>query len=105
MTTRKKSTKLHSVPEFKKVSTDNVLFDPQNPRLGNDDTTNQAKLQAILMGEPHFANLLIESFLENGFIEYEPLVVRQSGNHYVVIEGNRRLAAVKHILSHPDRYP
>jgi hypothetical protein len=57
------------------------------------------------MGEPHFANLLIDSFVENGFIEYEPLVVRKSGNHFIVIEGNRRLAAVKHILANPNQYP
>jgi ParB-like nuclease domain len=97
--------KPHSGPEFRKVETEKVRFDPKNPRLGVSSITDQPKLQAILMGEPHFANLLLESFLANGFIEYEPLVVRQSNDNYVVIEGNRRLAAVKHILSHADQYP
>lgn len=105
MSTPKRSPSKQSGPEFKKVPTDQVRFDPSNPRLGGSSSTSQEKLQAILMGEPHFANLLIESFVENGFIDYEPLVVRQSGDHYVVIEGNRRLAAVKHILSNPDEYP
>jgi hypothetical protein len=91
--------------EFRKVPADDIRFDPTNPRLGGDSSTSQPKLQALLMGEPHFANLLVDSFVENGFIEYEPLVVRQSGNHYVVIEGNRRLAAVKHILANSDQYP
>lgn len=105
MTESKTPAKTLSGPEFQHVKTEDVLFDPKNPRLGGSSITDQPKLQAILMGEPHFANLLIESFLENGFIEYEPLVVRQSGDKYVVIEGNRRLAAVKHILSHADQYP
>lgn len=105
MSTKKKSTSsLHSVPEFKKVPTEDVLFDPNNPRLGADATTSQPKLQALLMEEPHFAKELVESFVENGFIEYEPLVVRQSGSKYYVIDGNRRLAAVKHIVGHPDQY-
>src|SRR6266545_1855439 len=102
-TTRAMNTR--SVPEFRKVPTAEIQFDPQNPRLGGDSTTNQAKLQALLMEEPHYAKELVESFLENGFIEYEPLVVRESGNHYVVIEGNRRLAAVKHIIANADQYP
>src|ERR1051326_5671096 len=93
------------VPTFTKVPTDQILFDPQNPRLGGSSTTSQPKLQAILMEEPHFAKELVGSFVENGFIEYEPLVVRQVKDQYVVIEGNRRLAAVKHILANRDQYP
>jgi vacuolar-type H+-ATPase subunit I/STV1 len=37
-------------------------------------------------------------------IEYEPLVVRHQGNRYVVVEGNRRLAAVKEIRGNPAKY-
>lgn len=81
------------------------MFDPDNPRLGGGPRSkNQDALQEILLGEPHFAIQLVESFVANGFIEYEPLVVRQTRTNYVVIEGNRRLAAVKHILSHPQAY-
>ena len=105
MPTKKKISTLHSVPEFKKVPTKDVLFDPQNPRLGADATTSQPKLQALLMEEPHFAKELVGSFVENAFIEYEPLVVRKSGTQYYVIDGNRRLAAVKHIIANPDQYP
>lgn len=103
--TKRKPQNTQTGPEFRKVPTEDVRFDPTNPRLGGDSSKSQEKLQAILMGEPHFANLLIDSFVENGFIDYEPLVVRQSGTHFVVIEGNRRLAAVKHILSNADQYP
>ena len=100
-----KRTKVGTVPEFERIPAADILFDPQNPRLGGDSTSNQSKLQSLLMEEPHYAKELVESFLENGFIEYEPLVVRQSADHYIVIEGNRRLAAVKHILDNPEQYP
>lgn len=95
-----------SGPEFKKVKTKNVFIDASNPRLGGGSLkATQESLQKVLMSEPHFANELVESFVKNGFIEYEPLVVRQEGETYIVIEGNRRLAAIKHILADPDKYP
>src|SRR4051794_17710247 len=88
-----------SAPQFTKVLTDLVDLDTENPRLGGVTNVSQPRLQEILLGEPHFAKDLVESFVENGFIEYEPLIVRKEGDRYVVIEGNRRLAAVKHILA------
>lgn len=94
-----------TIPEFEKLQTDSVLFDATNPRLGGTGDLSQEELQDILLEEPHYAKDLVESFVENGFIQYEPLVVRQDGDSYVVIEGNRRLAAVKYILSNPDPYP
>ena len=100
-----KTSKARTGAEFRKIPTADIRFDPTNPRLGGDASTSQPKLQTLLMGEPHFANLLVDSFVQNGFIEYEPLVVREVGNHYVVIEGNRRLAAVKHILANAEQYP
>jgi hypothetical protein len=104
MPTERSTPRNSSGPEFRRVFTDDVLFDPSNPRLGGTSTTKQEKLQEILMDEPHLANLLVESFVVNGFIEYEPLVVSQNGKKYSVIEGNRRLAAVKHIRLNPQLY-
>jgi hypothetical protein len=46
----------------------------------------------------------VDSFLENGFIDYEPLVVRRERNHFAVVEGNRRLAAIRHILANRHKY-
>jgi len=40
------------------------------------------------------ARELVPSFMENGFIPYEPLIVRPAGTQFVVLEGNRRLAAL-----------
>ena len=43
------------------------------------------------------------SIANNGFWEYEPLIVATENNHLVVIEGNRRLAAVKLLLDENER--
>lgn len=92
-------------PEYKHVSTDLIDFDPNNPRFGGSARgLSQPSIQHMLEEEPHLATLLVDSFLENGFISYEPLVVRQEDSRFVVIEGNRRLAAVKYIIARPDKY-
>ena len=46
-------------------------------------------------------NELVDSILANGFWEHEELFATEEGGRLVVVEGNRRLAAVK-ILSEPD---
>jgi len=94
-----------SRPEFTYKSPDELRFDPTNPRFGGAGRhKSQPEIQTILEQEPHFARELVDSFLENGFIDYEPLVVRKEEDHFVVVEGNRRLAAVRHILAHRTQY-
>ncbi len=91
--------------KFDYVHPDRMRFDAANPRFADaGGSASQDEIQALLEKEPHFALELIPSFLENGFIDYEPLVVRAEGDHYVVVEGNRRLAAIRHILSHRADY-
>jgi len=92
---------------FDYVPTGDLLYDPQNPRLGGAaKRKNPEQIQKYLEGNPHYALDLVGSIVENGFLPYEPLIVRRQGNKFVVIEGNRRLAAVRSILSSPPgRYP
>lgn len=86
-----------------------MRFDPDNPRFGGSARhKNPVEIQEFLERAPHFALNLVGSIVENGFLPYEPLIVRQHGETYTVIEGNRRLAAVKAILDdasgkYPDR--
>lgn len=92
--------------ELKYVSPGELDFDGSNPRLaGQTIRTSQREIQARIFGEPHYASELVDSLLENGFIDYEPLVVRRRNARYVVIEGNRRLAAIRHIRSNFGKYP
>jgi hypothetical protein len=87
------------------LNIDLLDFDPSNPRFGGTMLDKSPdEIQKALTQEPYFALELVDSLLENGFIDYEPLVVKKKGDRYVVIEGNRRLAAIKEILSNPDKY-
>jgi len=98
-----KKTESRTMLEY--LSVDLLDFDPTNPRFGGlMDGKSQEHIQQELMKEPYYAFELVDSFLKNGFIDYEPLVVKQIGNRYLVIEGNRRLAAIREILGHQDRY-
>lgn len=93
------------IAEFTKVPLGDLRFDPKNPRFGGEGGKyTQPQIQALLLNPPHSASLLVDSFVQNGYISYEPLVVRREGAKYVVIEGNRRLAAVKHIVENPGTY-
>ena len=92
---------------YTRVKTDELHFDPSNPRFvpPSGRRTTEPQIQSILEKEPHIALELVDSFLENGFIDYEPLVVRRRPEGgYLVVEGNRRLAAIRHILANRMKY-
>jgi hypothetical protein len=93
---------------YTKVPLAQLHFDPTNPRFQTGGAPpTEAKIQSILEHEPHLALELVDSFLENGYIDYEPLVVRRrepDSDEYVVVEGNRRLAALKHIRDKKTDY-
>ncbi len=87
------------------VSPDLLDFDPNNPRIAGQLTgKTQDQIQKEIYGEPHYASELVDSLVENGFIDYEPLVVKRRQDRFLVIEGNRRLAAIKEIRAHPEKY-
>jgi ParB-like nuclease domain len=96
-----------SQARYIRVPVGQLRFDPENPRLGGAaKRKTQPQIQKYLEGPPHYALNLIGSMVENGFLPYEPLVVRRANKEFVVIEGNRRLAAVKAILDQTAfRYP
>lgn len=97
--------KFENETELKYVSPDLLDFDPTNPRFGGMmDKRSQPEIQQELVKEPYYALELVDSLLKNGFIDYEPLVVKKNGDRYIVVEGNRRLAAIREILAHKDRY-
>ena len=62
------------------------------------------RFRKYIYGKPHYASELVDSLLENGFIDYEPLVVKRKNGRFAVVEGNRRLAAIREIRAHPERY-
>lgn len=92
-------------PNLQYESPDILDFDPTNPRFGGlMKDASQDDIQKALMAEPYYAGELIDSLLANGFIDYEPLVVKRNGVRYMVVEGNRRLAAIREIRSNLAKY-
>ena len=79
------------------IKLDKLSLDPKNPRLSEFNVTEQSTEQEILtiLWEAMAVNELMYSIISNGFWEYEPLIIIKSNDRYIVIEGNRRLAAVK----------
>ncbi|HTK22504.1 MAG TPA: ParB N-terminal domain-containing protein [Mucilaginibacter sp.] len=77
-----------------------LSFDKQNPRiaefsLGNDLTEQEIiKILWNVMGVEE----IVLSIKASGFFEHEPLIAVKEAGRQVVIEGNRRLAAVKCLL-------
>ncbi|MDE2957154.1 MAG: hypothetical protein OXU68_09140 [Bacteroidota bacterium] len=78
-----------------------LYFDPENPRLVDKSFAieDQEKILGWLWRNKS-VNELVDSILANGFWKHEELFVIEEGGHLIVVEGNRRLAAVK-ILSDP----
>lgn len=72
-----------------------LLFDLQNPRITEDPFEDEAAALEYLVDHAA-ANELILSILNSGWMDYEPLIVLEGSN--IVLEGNRRLAALR-ILS------
>lgn len=79
-----------------------LYLDPENPRLADKSFSveNQEEILRWLWRNKS-VNELVDSILANGFWEHEELFATEEGNRLVVVEGNRRLAAVK-ILSDPE---
>ncbi len=83
---------------YNHIALNNLLLDASNPRLaelGIPATASQFELVKALWDEMAVEEVAM-SIAYSGYFEYEPLFVEVSGDgNYVVIEGNRRLAAVK----------
>lgn len=75
-------------------------FDRSNPRLAeygiSTETTDDDIL--VILWEAMDVMELVQSIASSGFFPHEALVVSREHNRNIVIEGNRRLAAVKVLL-------
>jgi hypothetical protein len=82
------------------IATDDLLFDEMNPRLSEepeappDGPDSQEEILRALWRDFAVDEVAL-SIAENGYFAHEPLFVAEEEPGLVVIEGNRRLAAVK----------
>ena len=99
------------------VEVGKLLLDPQNLRLLERTGDTYEDLPAKLFGQPAIQNKLFEiikdsprfdiqaladSIANNGFLKHERLIVaRFDGDNFLVLEGNRRVTAVRSLL---ERY-
>jgi hypothetical protein len=89
------------VARIQELPLDELYFDPDNPRLpkrivGADDS----QVLDWMLQDAGLVELM-NSIAENGYFPAEPLLVCPASGRrgYVVLEGNRRLAAVKLLVS------
>jgi len=79
------------------MKVDDLHFDRQNPRLAEFGVSSNAKDEQVIkiLWDAMDVRELVQSIAASGFFEQEALVVAKEGGKTVVIEGNRRLAALK----------
>ncbi|MHB1342707.1 MAG: ParB/RepB/Spo0J family partition protein [Coriobacteriia bacterium] len=87
--------------EDKHLSVTSLKLDPKNPRLPEcDRERNQKELLEELVENDRVYELA-KSIVDNGYFPIEALVAVEEAGKWVVVEGNRRLAALK-LMVNPD---
>ena len=82
----------------------NLLLDANNPRVpGSGKDLSQRDLIADLVQNDHVLELA-KRVVDNGYYPVEKLIVIKEDKKFVVLEGNRRAAALKLLLS-PESAP
>jgi ParB-like chromosome segregation protein Spo0J len=96
--------------ELQSISIDKLLLDPNNPRfldfeedigIVQDERISEPGVQSRALEKLSRFDIrqLKDSIAEVGFLPMDRMVVRPIGNgNYVIVEGNRRLAAIKSLL-------
>ncbi len=85
------------MPTARPFRTEELCFDRRNPRLFLDGDLDESELVSLLWKDFAVDELAL-SIASNGYFEHEPLFVAHEDGRYVVVEGNRRLAAVQLLL-------
>ncbi|RZA00743.1 MAG: hypothetical protein EOP47_13125 [Sphingobacteriaceae bacterium] len=89
----------------KPIKVDDLLFDTLNPRLvefGYNQNTPQNEIIELLWEEMAIDEIVM-SIKASGYFPNEPLIAIPYQKKYIVIEGNRRLTAIKAIC-HPETF-
>ena len=79
------------------IKVDDLVFDRENPRLAEYGIEVSSKEEDILVVLWDAMDILelVQSIAASGFFSHEPIIVAEEKGKKVVIEGNRRLAAVR----------
>jgi ParB-like nuclease domain len=88
-------------PSPQMIDEQELRFDVRNPRVADDDPDASQEALLATLWRDFAVDELALSIAANGFFDHEPLFAAQEGGQLVVVEGNRRLAAVR-LLRHAD---
>jgi hypothetical protein len=99
-----------TAPKIEYAPIDTLKLDPANPRLGRHIASPKLTQEKVLdIMSDWTLDELAESFLQSGFWPQEAVIVVKEKlygeTHPVVVEGNRRLAALKYLKMAADGKP
>ncbi len=97
---KKGNGKPQAFPQAEPVKTADLYLDPTNPRMAGLSLSidQQADILRVLWKE-RAVNELVDSIATNGYWPHEELFAVNEGGRLVVVEGNRRLAAVMLLIN------
>ena len=92
------------LPGIQRIPVGNLLLDGDNPRLPERLHRGSQSELLDFLHEQGLLEELAQSYLDNGFFQHEPLIVLQISKKgdFTVVEGNRRLAALKILHGVPE---
>lgn len=80
------------------LSVSNLKLDKENPRIPTYVSTRTIKDVLSYLFEYEKVDRLAEKIVDKGFISHDPIYVVKENGSYVVVEGNRRVSALKCLL-------
>jgi hypothetical protein len=83
------------------LAEERLLLDAKNPRFYGVDGSSDQQSMLHTLWRDFAVDEIAYSIAANGYFAYEPLFATPEDGDHVVVEGNRRLAAVK-LLRHPE---
>jgi hypothetical protein len=91
---------------FERIAVDRLFLDSKNPRLAEYALGNKPSQMELLkiLWQNMAVDELAMSIAAIGYFEHEPIFVAEEEGKLVVIEGNRRVAAVKLLLDAEVRH-
>ncbi len=102
---------MSNIGESIRLDIDDLILDPNNPRFSKSfenlvskeeyesDDVQEEVLLKMLASTNHFEiSYLAESIKNKGFIPFENIFVKKINQKYLVVEGNRRITAIKYLI-------
>lgn len=88
--------------DYQRVKTELLKFDHLNPRLVEEKKLSKNTKENViikLLWDTMDVKELVMSINNNGYFNNDPIIIGVENNRKIVLEGNRRLAAVKLLLN------